>query len=323
MVEETEEYKELQSIADELLPIIKKGDCIAWIGSGPSIGLYPDWTDLIIKLCEVCEIPESSPTKETKSDELILIADKCKTAKEERYQAKLAQEFGGPVSSTPSTYHLVLNMPFKGYITTNFDPALSFSANSKWPNMVNINPYPFLNNEILGKTEKTPVFYLHGLARHGDTPRGDNLVLSKSEFDEAYNGGNAYVFLHQLLQFNKIIFMGCGLTENEIAQVFSRVRDLYLKIQPNFERIEEPTRIILLPCLYSKKDRKRDEDEENEKNKFYENMGIRVIRYPNEEEDFLNLDRILEKVCRGIGKPAYAGLHYGIEEVLEDDSFVL
>jgi hypothetical protein len=111
-----------------LLKAISGGDCIAWIGSGLSKLAYPDWGTTVAALCAACMIQPFGASESPSSVQLIDKAEECKGANLNSYETTLGTLFGGNVVETRQAYSWLMKAPFKGYVTTNFDPLLSEAA---------------------------------------------------------------------------------------------------------------------------------------------------------------------------------------------------
>ena len=315
------EFRELYEITNELFPIIEKGNCVVWIGSGLSERAdYPSWPELIRTLCHNCVIiPDHTIEDSTPSDILIEIADRCKSENITEYHRTLANTFGH-ITTVPLTFSLLMNLPFKGYVTTNFEPLLSFSATySQRGEFVKLCAYPgILQVGLLERDNTVPVFYIHGHAMPNGIPRGENLILTKSDFKNAYEVNQIVSsFLNLLLSSYDVIFIGCGLREEKINVIFSRVRDIHNDIKRIRITAKTPNRYIILSKEYKDNNGipKRDIPKETEQAKLYEELDINVIRYSSNGKDYREIDKILEELCTKFKKPAYQNIFYGLEEV--------
>src|SRR3990172_386500 len=164
------------------MPMIKDGNCIVWVGSGLSKSAeYPDWKETIRKLCDKCEVTLLSKSEEESPDKLIDKAEECKKADIDAYHNTLADLFGRQPVSTRFAYQSLMKLPFKAYVTTNFDPLLSETGAIE--EYGKLYYYPCFPPE-LGNSH--PIVYLHGHARPDNQAMGDNLILARSDFDEAY-----------------------------------------------------------------------------------------------------------------------------------------
>lgn len=303
--------EELKNIAREIWPLIDSGECIAWIGSGLSKNSgYPGWREIVNKLCEKMDenpIEINNPT----SDQLIEKAEICKIKQIDLFYETLASAYGGPVSVTRLAYEQLLSLPFKAYITTNYDPLLRYTCefiegNGTWH-------YPEkLSIKVIERHMK-PKFYIHGLARIYEYPNGKNLILARSDFENAYNHpGAVQAFLVSVFQDYHIFFIGCRLEEGEIQLVLDRVGAIELqnmkeKLDKGITKWEDPERIILYPIETS--DDKTDEINERElferkrimaeRRKRFEELRINVIEYEYEDKDrHWEIEKILRYLCQ-------------------------
>lgn len=292
-------YDELYQIAADLTHLIRNGDYVVWVGAGLSKGAgYPGWEETIDILCSECGMQFLGP-EEKSIEGLIEKAEECKNENIEVYHKTLANLFGKNVVNTRLAFQFLMKLPFKGYITTNFDPLLCEAAALCGYN--NIYSYPYLNIEKL-YTDEHPIFHIHGLARHGDEPKGEDLVLARSDFDEAYQG-SVPAFLDPVLAYHPILFVGCSLSEPSIKATFQRVHKIHSKIKEKYFGIDLPKRYILLPRHQIVKEEKFHEmvidpissvshDEYNEEERF-QAMNIDIIRYTRHDESYWEIEQIL------------------------------
>ena len=292
--------KELIRIAKRINSLLIKGRCIAWVGSGLSKSEdYPGWSDLVDRLCSVCGI---EPPIEKSSDQFMIKSDECKKKNFDAYQKTLKDTYSKQPYITREAFPLLMRLPFKAYVTTNFDPLLSNAA-------VNLNKgtvfsYPQLNAGNLGDQVEQPIFHIHGHAQHLGQQSDDYLVLSRSEFDKAYtNPGIVKDFLKSLLTQHHILFIGCELKEAYIYEVFRRVHGIIAQINPSAQGQFNPwERQILLSRLNGEElsdEQKRQNDiQEREKEESFRSMKIEVIPYtPDDERKHEEIEKILRLVC--------------------------
>jgi hypothetical protein len=320
---------ELEEIADKLWPLIENNNCIAWIGSGLSkIAGYTDWPNTIQKLCKECNIKCLELNEEKSVDCLINKAEECKQKNLQTYQETLANLFGRTVAPTRRAFNLIMRLPFKGYVTTNFDPLLLTAGIDN--NNEDTWAYPDLPLTMIEK-KKHPIYYIHGLARHGAVQKGDHLILARSDFDEAYgNGGIVHSFLVSLLTYYNIIFLGCELMEPDIKNVFLRVHKIHeemRRIKPNGHF---PQRIILVSKQqigqeYNVKGypeqnivKAYDKTVQNAEFERYNAMSIEPIRYSQKDEHYGEIEQILESILFRNRKLSIPQPRWGIKNDWED-----
>lgn len=310
---------ESHQIARRLWPLIEGGNCVAWIGSGLSENAgYPSWSMAVEELCLKCGLRELRNSKEEPAGNLMDKAEKCKNADLGMYQSTLASLYGKPVTTTRHAFYLLMKLPFRGYVTTNFDALLSHAGATFGYNLCSYPDLPLM--ELTGNFPT--MFYIHGLALRDGRPRGDNLVFSSGEFKAAYEDSDMLrSFLVQLLTYFPIFFIGCSLAEEPIYQVFQRVHKIHTQIQSETPEARLPQRYILLPERFDirgggilRKEVKRDNYKEETEEKRFQEMKIEVIRYRTCDNSHSEIEQVLEYLCNLADKPVSPRLHTGLPQ---------
>jgi len=292
---------ELRNLANEVAPLVLKGNCVAWIGSGLSrVAKYPEWDKTLDHLCDACNVPRLFREAAEDADRLIDTAEQCFQKDSLAYERTLANLFGHPPVEDRIAFRLLMKIPFKAYVTTNFDPLLSIACGDA--NGHSLHCYPDLPVMALGGSTPS-VFYIHGLARRDGEACGTQLVLARGEFERAYDGivGS---FLLQFLAYCDVIFLGCRLSEPIMKEVFRRVHRIQLQIKESRGNPVMPRRQMLAPVRElevplgsgpTPTRRERDNEAEVKEDKRFQEMGIDVTRY----------------------QPADATRHWEVEQFLE------
>jgi len=292
-----------QQAAKTLWDLLKRDNCVAWVGSGLSkIAGYPDWEKTIAELCRACNVQELVRSNKKATPELLIAkAQDCKESNPYAYTRCLADLFGQRVVAKRHAYDLLMKLPFRAYITTNFDPLLSTAGCDHGYN--DLYCYPELDRATMGSAKK-PIYYIHGLARRGDRPCGENLVLARSDFENAYHeDGLLRPFLDPLLTLNDIVFISCGLEEPEMQDVFARVSRIQARISRQVKGACLPKRCAI---AHWQKEETAPEVEPNKESlayrqqkqdQRYREMNIEVIRYCASDDRHEKLEEILEALC--------------------------
>lgn len=284
---------------ESLVRIITSGDCIAFIGSGLSTSNYPSWDNLIIELCQKCDIPVPSIAPGQKIDPAILmqLADEAKQRNSGAYCEVLAKQFGKPVVQTRRAYDLLMRLPFKGFITINFDPLLATESRKPEFKCNGVYKFPSLPSHMI---EHRSVFYLHGYIAENTTPGPDEIILGSNDFLRAYEDANSLLpsFLTQLLTFHHILFIGCGLREEPLKRIFNRCYQIRRQIEIEYVA-SAPSRYSLQPMHIIKTEKEelvRNLEFEKDENKRFEEFEIKVLRYHPKDEEHSAIEEILEKM---------------------------
>jgi len=301
-----------EQLAVRLLTMIKPGNCIAWIGSGLSKpAKYPGWVEIVEKLCRVCNTPYPAVNGPAEPNQLIDLAEQCKQANCTAYEGTMASEYGKPVVADRRAYFYLAQLPFKAYITTNYDPLLRDAVRAQRGKYCQ---YPVLHVPQIER-DKT-AFYIHGLARDvNNQPCGKNLVLAKSDFGKAYDDGGATAnFIHSVLTTYPLVFIGCSLDEPAVNDCLNRIRRVHEQVMEAFPEAPIPQRMIFLArTLRTERQdgmirQVRDADSELSENARYRSFGIEIVRYEmTEGDDHAEIENILERVLRMSGAPQPTG----------------
>jgi len=288
----------------ELRDVIRGGRCVAFIGSGLSVGSYPSWSDLVNGLCKACG-SSCRVGDDSQPDEFLDAAQDAKSLDEIAYFKFLGEVFGPPADQVSLTYDAILSLPFDCYVTVNLDRLLALKSRRARPECAkDIHAYPALDR----KTPKRSIHYLHGFIRQGTTPVDGTIVLARTEFDEAYDDkGNLMNFLVPTLENDPIVFIGCRLREPVMPRVFAickqhqqRRKELAAKL--GGRNANPPKRFILLPRKRFHIDKGNAEEMEQSRlqlteDAYYRDMDIEPVRYPVVGGDHWQLRLALERLA--------------------------
>ncbi len=276
-------------IIEKLARLIHTRECIAWIGSGLSRQSgYKLWADAIEEICKSCGIKfDKNQKKDPKY--LLRIADNCKEINLNNYKMTLCKLFGDDKGMSRHAYSYLMKLPFKAYVTTNIDPLLKFHLEIE---NKNIYSYPYdVNVKYLYKN-KSPGFYIHGIANRNGYPNVDNIVFCKSEFEEAYKNVVSS-FITQVVPEQHIIFLGYRLSEPNTFECFERIVDFSRKHGDFIQK----QRIIILcnEYFYDSEDKKKlDIDLMADQKRKMQLINTEIIRYDAcDEEKHQEIENLL------------------------------
>lgn len=301
----------------ELVEQVNSRTCVAFVGSGLSIGHYPSWPDLIGDLCEACGLPETAAEarRGAEPDRLTTWADEAHDHNPDTYYAKLDEIFGQRPTSTRLAYSLLLRLRFASYVTTNFDPLLEVESRKDEHEIRGIRALPSLN---AGELNGRRIFYVHGYLREGRSATHHSLVLRRSEFDHAYDGDRSMLpgFLQQLLVYHPVLFIGAGLQEPQLEHVFDICRRLRRGIESEYSA-RAPKRYILRPTTLrtsgaaSDAPLMRDKRAEAEEDRRFEEIDVKVVRYHKGGAGHSGIEEMLEEWCELSPLPIEPGFPEG------------
>jgi hypothetical protein len=323
--------REVEAAVESVGTLLADPYTVIWIGSGVSAlafghdrkPCYPPWKELVTRLCEACGVEkQGSDSPDVNSD----IADECK-AKGEAYSRELARIFSRVPASMPRIATQIVQLQRRALITTNFDHVIELAARDSGV-ALGVQSYDGLR---AGFGVPRPLLaYLHGRAPNTQDNPAARLVLSTSEFEEAYGDpeksryGNASLFLMQTLPTANVVFLGYSLSEPSVQRTLELLGTLR-------DALSSRTRWAMLvgrtPVLeegdpeYEKARRQRSGEEEQIRRA--ESLGIEVVSYTVVSDDHRQLSLIVERLLQlagaareeqehtalrmGAGADAYAG----------------
>lgn len=260
---------EISNIVEKLYRVIDSKECFLWIGSGISISSgYPEWEEFIKELCKKCEVKYVA-FKSDRSKNLQNLAEKCKKNDEDIYYQTIIDKFGVQKTSIEKYLNKIAALPFKAYITTNYDYLLYDALHTTNKGDCKKFTYPLLPLTSIGKNK---VYHIHGSVEQfcSIDDIKDKIVLSSSEFDNAYNG-NVEIFLDEILTYHPVLFVDCGLDEDSIQSLLQRTRERSKTIIgiENRNQSEKPPQRYFLKSKFQRE----PEDED----KFLYKQGIEII----------------------------------------------
>jgi len=237
----------------ELLDLINSGEAWAFIGSGVSIDAdCPSWPEL------TDEVERLATTGEGFSDALLSEArridnyPRCFSRIEELLGRDEMERLvrvtleGEPTGRLPGRLHkMLVDLPFAGYITTNYDLLLE-RALDRYPGWQAVGN---LGDEVrkASGTTKGVVWHVHGAL--GMDHEHSRLVLTQEDYDALYADESPVTRqLRGLVGHRQVIFIGFGLRDPDVIELLRRAgrltnpaRPLYalLPAQGRFEHRSE------------------------------------------------------------------------------------
>ena len=288
-----------RSPLEEMEAVLDSRKMVAFIGSGASCGVYENWNELVRKIYEQCVGENTLKWKEMAGDALMDAAEKAKICNSHLYYRAVGDVFKKK-SISRNIYRCLAKSPFRNYITTNFDSLLADELVQLPENSNNeiVFHYPGVMGIALHRPKT--VVHVHGYIKPGVSPTEEMpIVLARSEFNEAYSAGSLLPdFLRQLFREYPVCFIGCSIQDMFLKNILDQVKS----IRQNLERARHqvlPPLFILLEKAVEPQKQIQEADVANVRSEaaetqYYEEMGIRVVRFSREPE-FLGLDNLLRK----------------------------
>jgi|GEM_PF-6451562 len=253
---------------------INSGTCVVIVGAGVSAGDYPLWSDLVSILKDRCGVR----LEDLKSNDFLDIAEAAKKKNQTLFFSTLDDIFcKKDHPKTLNRYHLLARIGFFSYITLNYDPLLLDTLDLH--RNINISEYPSLNNENHSNDD---IFYIHGRLGPDRPAENTHIVLTRSEFDEAYDPYRSclHSFLQTTFQNHDICFIGCDPSEQHIQYLLKAFQAFSERIH-GLEDNNRPQWFLLWDG---------DSDPPGKLDK----CGIRLVKYSKKNKSFSGLDQVLE-----------------------------
>jgi hypothetical protein len=308
-----EKIKNNRSYCEAMLKAITSGEVIAFIGAGLSAPLkYPSWSQLLTTLHNRAnELAQFNPPNAAKLNALQYAEEisnhfKANGALSE-FKSILGREFGPRTvgaNCTP-THHRLVKLPFRAFVTTNYDACLEQALSENAVENGNI-PCPdsgiiikasgadrhrvslFLRS-IVETNEHRYVGYLHG--RHDDT---ENIILTASAYANAYgfelNGQqsmrNRAVTFHRQLVWSlfatrRIVFFGCSMDDPYLKLLLDMVAG-------NLWERDQSIHFVALPV------EEQSVASIDTLSTQFQRFGLQPVLFNNCTRDFSQLDQLLD-----------------------------
>lgn len=280
---------------------------IAFVGAGASAGLYPLWGQLITMLIDFA-VQEAGVTPQEaarwKSD-----TDTTPQRRVTRLQQKLGDAlFNRFLMNTfrkskdgrlyTEVHAALLRLPFRGYVTTNYDSALD-CARAKLRATTTTGMPTWQHTEIVADwrngdiflAEDCPMLWLHG---HWQAPGG--IVLNVGSYGEAYTKGIYRSTFRELWLREHMVFCGFGFNDPQFK--FMVPEFLY----EEKEASALPRHVAILGWEMPGDGAEPDPGAVQEKREDYEaEYKVRILFYPVYKGDHSELGRVLESLLADCG----------------------
>ena len=218
--------------------LLQQGSPIAFVGAGASAGLYPLWPQLIEVLADLTVsegLAEPRDAERWKSDRNSTPQQKVNTIirklGEDRYRRFLKETFKPRPERFTEAHAALLRMPFRGYVTTNYDPGLEFARMRERPDCLTTGTptwqdddevHSWLTGDILKEPDSCPILWLHGFWQ-----RPNSIVLNAGEYAQAYKQGLYRRTFERLWLQDRLVFLGFGFNDPSFTFMVSEMlRDI-------------------------------------------------------------------------------------------------
>lgn len=332
-----------------LIDILKAGTGVLFIGSGTSIRLkYPSWKCLLEKFAGEIQDPVyiEKIKRRLESNDFLVAAEIIKRKLTENgsttYESLFRQEFGPKEPPFHDFHKLLVGLRVKGFITTNYDPAIgsalrqiNFDRSHIRELVISEATKPYIHSFVrslnsLNFNNRT-ILHLHGkhdvfssiVLSYGDyMEKYNGYSLTKEDFEKNFLYGSVdmenfqrrfeeknkrlrtvhYGVLYSIMATQRLIYIGFGLSDPYWSKI---VKD----IQGDFHPYNDPSHIALISSNEFKDKTLDDFVKMKEK---WIRQGIELVIY-KDQEDYYGIDDFISNL------PTEATIQYRREDLENQD----
>ncbi|MCP4607585.1 MAG: hypothetical protein GY845_02560 [Planctomycetes bacterium] len=226
-----------EPVLEKLYELLDSKEAIAFVGAGASAGLWPLWDEFLtgfvdhsLKLGKITQ-PEADYFKKDALQNPLETAQQLrnKITEDRDYFEYIQETFKDKISpqtngAFTSTHKALLQLPIHNYLTLNYDAGLTNARAALYPKAT--TSYFFWAQEearrIRERGYKRLVLHAHG--RHDWT---DSIILTLNDYRKAYDNRAFVRLLDDLFNYEKLIFVGFGMTDPYVKQLFNNISKDY------------------------------------------------------------------------------------------------
>jgi len=187
-------------------------ECVLFIGAGLSHGTgLPDWSELIARLAGDLGV------KSQGLDYLDLAQWYRERFGSRRLAEVIQQTYGQPGALPTLAHYLLLSLPVRVIITTNYDELLEMTLTA-----LKRYPVKVVQQRDVARIRAGQGTYVMKL--HGDAASAEEIVLCRDDYDEFFERRPAMALLLEGLLLNQtFFFVGYSLRDPNFRQIYSRI----------------------------------------------------------------------------------------------------
>jgi O-acetyl-ADP-ribose deacetylase (regulator of RNase III) len=204
---------------EELVESLRRGEGVIFVGSGVSLGSgLPSWSELVHELAD-----ELSLSKADRRTDLDYFLDLAQWYRDERrdppLEARIRKKFSSKESDGRPTlsHYLLASLPARWFVTTNYDDLTECALEA-----LRRFPVRVVREEDVARTGGVDGCYV--VKVHGCAATGDEIVLSRDDYDDFFRRRPAIALLLEGLLLNQtFFFVGYGLRDPDFRQIYNRI----------------------------------------------------------------------------------------------------
>ena len=232
-----------QTILDELVNLLKAGELYLFAGAGVScLAGLPSWKKLLTQFSEAYK--KLSNNDRNVVEELPGLLRNCNTVivdhllslgieGQKLYSKILVSNFCGDCYS--DVHRWLLELPFAGYVTTNYDLCFENTCRKKnlKPNLINCSRFCYPRNQfdcngrdIGGLRQNKPfLLHMHGCIEHNGRYDMDNIILTNNQYGKFYKTAEMNRIYDDCF-YEHVLILGTSLKDPYFVNKFREKRGL-------------------------------------------------------------------------------------------------
>ena len=229
-------------IPEALTRSIIEGNCVAFVGSGLSMGVrrsngnpLPSWPRLLKEIIEYAE-RENVPLGDVKADmnsaieegELLTVAQELQDRLSPESLARCLREIFLDSALRPGDFHRhLVAIPFRGFLTTNYDVLIEGAYTLKSQGVV---PPTLIQEDLRKVPNPLRLGRPFVFKMHGDINRVESVILGSHDYqDTMFRMPHYRSFLETVFTVNTVLFLGFGVRDPDIINALDRLAAIYAR----------------------------------------------------------------------------------------------
>lgn len=299
-------YIDHMDIPRNLIEQIAQGNCLSFLGSGPSMAAgLPSWPQLLRLMIgwgegEGVDFSDKAEIEQFITDGKYLLAaeELVERLGDDSFRRFMAQIFGRP-GLLPTPIHLLLaQIPFAAQVTTNYEMLSEHGYEATH----GVLPPVLTQTDVaeLASALRSGEFYI--LKSHGTIDRIETMVLGRKQYRALMHGNPAYrIFLEALFSTKTVLFVGFGLTDPDLLMTLDVLQSAFQGHTGTHYALMDESRVSPI-----------------ERSRFLKDYRIEIIPYTPSAADHPEVKEFLERLLKAVPAPALRHKLGQVEKLLAD-----
>ena len=294
----------------ELIELVASGEAVLIVGAGSSVRVgYVTWAGLLEELENLAnECGGFEPDEGKRENDPLAYAKDIKshicdeTGDLNRYYALLYKLFKPRTPSFAGFHKMLVSLPFRGILTTNYDTVLEAALNDKDPtrahdNTLVIGSHPAIrvHDFLMSMNDKRiPQWIVH---LHGSIDRSDSIILGIKDYHRAYGfrltanqvPRDSEWTLHRkllwaMLATRRVVFIGFSMDDPYFNKMLETVSaDLWIW--------DKSIHFAIMDISSESA-----EDSKDKAKRLRKEYGVDTVFYDNSDKSYQGLDGIIAEI---------------------------